>query len=132
MSDEMSGVTDTKSEAEPLPVIAEDTPETKPPSPVPAVSVVPANSAYGSPSQFEDTLTAFGWLFLAVGVLLGVFFIWKSGDVTKEYKSIDTWGEHGYSWGLMIFGMFSILQGLFLRLILEGIAEIIRLLRRKK
>jgi hypothetical protein len=63
---------------------------------------------------------------------VGIFFIWKSGDVTKQYKSIDEWGEHGYSWGLMIFGIFSIMQGLFLRLILEGVAVIIRLLRWKK
>jgi hypothetical protein len=83
-------------------------------------------------SGFEDTLTAFGWLLLWLGVLVGVFFIWKSGDITKKYESIDKWGEHGYSWGLMIFGIFSILQGVFLRFILEGVAVIIRLLRRMK
>ncbi len=83
-------------------------------------------------SGFEDTLTIFGWSFLVVGVSFGIFFIWKSGDITKKYESIDAWGEHGYSWSLMIFGIISIMQGLFLRLILEGIAEILRLLRRKK
>jgi hypothetical protein len=125
MSDEVNGVTDAKSEVEPLPVITDTKPEIKP------LTVVPVNSSV-SDSGFEDTLTGFGWFFLVVGILLGIFFIWKSGDITKKYSSIDGWGEHGYSWSLMIFGMFSIMQGLFLRLILEGIAEILRLLRRKK
>jgi hypothetical protein len=112
MSEEVKGVTDTKSEVEPFAVV----------------------SGYRSVPNplFDGTLTFFGWFFLVVGVLLGIFFIWKSGDVTKEYASTDTWGQHGYSWGLMVVGMFSIMQGLFLRLILEGIAEIIRLLRWKK
>ncbi len=125
MSNEVNDVTDAKSEVEPLPVITDTKPEIKP------LPVISANSSV-SDSGFEDTLTGFGWFFLVVGVSLGIFFIWKSGDITKKYESIDAWGQHGYSWGLMIFGMFSIMQGLFLRLILEGIAEIIRLLRWKK
>jgi hypothetical protein len=125
MSDEVNGVADAKLEVEPLPVITDAKPEIKS---FPATSVVPPNSGY----WLEDTLTAFGWVFLVVGILLGVFFIWKSGDVTKKYGSIGDWGEYGYSWSLMIVGIFSIVQGLFLRLILEGIAEILRLLRWKK
>jgi uncharacterized membrane protein HdeD (DUF308 family) len=76
------------------------------------------------PPVFEDALNFFGWLFLSVGFLLGVFFIWVSFQIPKERQD--------FSWGLMIFGIFSIMLGLFLRLILEGIAEILRLLRGKK
>jgi hypothetical protein len=50
----------------------------------------------------------------------------------KTHESIDTWGEHGYEWSLIIFGIFSIIQGFFLHSILGAVAEIIRLLRLKK
>ncbi len=29
----------------------------------------------------------------------------------KTHESIDTWDEHGYEWSLIIFGVFSIIQG---------------------
>jgi uncharacterized integral membrane protein len=101
-------VTDDKSEVEPL----------------------PANSSV-SDSRFENNLTGVSWIFLIVGILLGIICIWQSGVVTKN-STTATWGEHGFSWYLIVFGIISILQGLFLSLLLGGIAEIIRLLRLKK
>jgi hypothetical protein len=125
-------IADTKPEIKPLPVIADTKPEIKPLPGIFANSGLSNSGSGVSNSGFENTLTATGWFLLWVGVLVGVFFIWKSGDITKKYESIDTWGEHGYAWSLIIFGIFSIMQGLFMRFILEGVAVIIRLLRRMK
>jgi uncharacterized membrane protein HdeD (DUF308 family) len=109
MSNEVNNVTDAKPEVEPL-------------------RVIPANSSVSN-SGIEDTLTNSSLVFLIVAVLLGLFFMWESGMVNNR-SSLDSWGEHGYSWSFVIVGIFSIMAGIILRLILEGMAVIISLLRK--
>jgi hypothetical protein len=59
----MNGVTDTESEIKPLPTISTN------------------NSV--SNYRLEDTLIRFSKIFSALGVLLGIYFLWESGLPTS-------------------------------------------------
>lgn len=81
-----------------------------------------------SQGNVEDSLSAWGKGFLVLGILAGIVCIWAAGAVTKQY-SFDDWGERGIAWSLMIAGVAAVMQGMFVRVLLEAGAEIIRLLR---
>jgi hypothetical protein len=66
--------------------------------------------------------------FLVLGILGGLICIVASGMVTKQYR-FDSWGERGVAWYLIIVGVAAILQGMFVLVLLEAGAEIIRLLK---
>ena len=84
------------------------------------------NSGHGS---VEDSLSAWGVGFLVLGILAGIVCIWAAGVVTKQ-SDYDDWGKRGIAWYLVVVGIGAILQGMFIRVLLEGGAEIIRLLRK--
>lgn len=77
----------------------------------------------------EDSLSAWGVGFLVLGILSGIICIFAAGVVTKKY-SFESWGENGIAWYLVVVGVAAILQGMFVRVLLEAGAEIIRLLRK--
>jgi hypothetical protein len=77
----------------------------------------------------EDSLSVWGTGFLVLGILSGVICIYAAGVVTKRY-SFESWGDNGVAWYLVIVGVAAILQGMFVRVLLEAGAEIIRLLRK--
>jgi hypothetical protein len=60
--------------------------------------------------RIEDSLSQWAMVFLVLGILVGLICIVASGIVTKKY-SIDSWGERGVAWYLVIVGVAAILQG---------------------
>lgn len=76
----------------------------------------------------EDSLDAWGMVFLVLGIVLGVFCIIASGIVTKQ-SDFESWGQRGIAWYLVGVGIGVALEGLFARVLLQAGAEIIRLLR---
>ncbi len=82
-----------------------------------------------SPGGIESSLSAFGWLLSLGGLLLGVVCIYASGRVNLQYD-FQSWGDQKVAWGWVGIGIAVIMQGLFLRFVLEAAAVIIRLLRK--
>jgi hypothetical protein len=79
--------------------------------------------------DIEASLSAWGMGFLVLGILAGIVCLWAAGIVTKEYR-YDDWGKRGIAWYLVAIGIAAILHGIFVRMLLEAGAEIIRLLRK--
>ena len=76
----------------------------------------------------EDSLDAWGTIFLVLGIVAGVICILAAGTVTKQYD-FDSWGHRGIAWYLVGVGIGAALEGMFARALLQAGAEIIRLLR---
>ncbi len=100
------------------------------------INIEPSNDEVGeekfedtSPGGIEGSLSVFGWLLFFGGLLLGVVCIYASGRVNLQY-SFQSWGDKEVAWGWVGIGIAVIMQGLFLRFVLEAAAVIIRLLRK--
>lgn len=89
------------------------------------------NSSLNQSSSVGSTLSIWGNVFLWFGALIAIGCVIASGLVTKKY-SVDTWGENGFSWVYISFAIGAFVQGLIVKLFLDGFSEIIRLLNKKQ
>lgn len=87
----------------------------------------PAISTDNRAFEVRSALAMWGHIFLWFGVLIAIGCLITSGIVTKQL-SIDKWGENGFSWPYIAFGIGAFIQGLIVKLFLDGFNEIIRLL----
>lgn len=79
-----------------------------------------ATKANARPRGVEDSLSDWGGGFLAIGLVSGLACLFAALKVSKD----------GIGWYFVIVGVGVILQAMFIRVLLEAGAEIIRLLRK--
>ncbi|MDX6695228.1 MAG: hypothetical protein QOF02_2831 [Blastocatellia bacterium] len=90
----------------------------------------PTSGDSDSPGGIEGRLSAWGMVFLVLGIVAGIICIIAAVNVAKKYGRVDSWGERGIEWYLVIIGVAAILHGMLVMVLLEAAAEIIRLLRK--
>ena len=80
-------------------------------------------------SFFENTLTGWANIFLVLSIISGLIGFYYAGRALAG--KYDDWGEKGISFAWIAVSVAAILQGVLIQLLLKGLAEIIRLLRKK-